>query len=124
MFLGIIFILNEFNEIIAYLKMNRPVAHYNISNFFLDEFGENLTVFHQHELDAVIKMKKYSVQPKKLLNPIKKNLNSPSVPYKMELNDTKILETTYSPGNHLLFLTSSNYYKHIIKFNIFIKVLN
>lgn len=95
---GIIFILNEFNEIIAYLKMNRPVAHYNISNFFLDEFGENLTVFHQHELDAVIKMKKYSVQPKKLLNPIKKNLNSPSVPYKMELNDTKILETTYSPG--------------------------
>ncbi len=107
-FKGMIFVFNEWNEIISYLKLCRPVDSLNVQSFCLDDFGEKLIHFQHDSFEQKIKIRIYQTQSK---NPLERNGKQP---YKMNLIEKKDLQTDYFPGK--------SQFKKITKIKIGIKL--
>ena len=112
---GMIFIINEYNEITAYLKLRRPIELINVANFCLDDFGDKITHFHHDTFENKITIRVYQTQSKIPQENNKPNSSNrqllPLLPYKMQLIEQKELQTNYFPGKY----TYNNLHKEIFK---------
>ncbi len=85
---GLVFILNERNQIISYLKLKKPFEWMDLYTFCLNDFGTSLYVFRHYENS--IKLCLYDTKLKNEDNNNEKN--------KMILKESIELDKNYLPG--------------------------